>query len=453
MIENIGDSLKYEACHKNYSVLNFFYILYLLFIPLNMPDYIGKKMPFTAYGVSFAFFPFLFVFILVVIKKVFAEKVINPLWFKTFLILFFLCVYSALMGKVYEGEFDLGYFGGDGVTNTLSYSAQLLFFWLIVFVNSEVLKSLSRRTKQIVFLYYALLCIFISILQFMMIYVSPQFKGIYDKVNFLGVFPKSNIVNRITGFGKEPSSLAEILCVFLIPYLIYQYEFNRQKKFMVLAVVLVFVACLSLSTTVYAALLVLFFVYILCILKNREIFKVFPLVAVCLMVVFFALSLNSSDEIRSVVYKAFDLKNQSSAYRYSSVYNDIMIFLTHPFGVGDGNQGYYYLNIYKKFATSGSSEVIKAASRRTTGPIGGGPFGGSLISGYGIIGIIVLILVIRLLFGNVKDVKSTNKPLYNFLTVSTIMFLFLGTVATGVFMNFLFGLIVSCFLEPYESVL
>ena len=102
------------------------------------------------------------------------------------------------------------------------------------------------------------------------------------------------------------------------------------------------------------------------------------------------ISANTIDTLEAVLGKISDVGNQSTAYRTSTLINDIEIFKDYPiFGVGDGNQGFFYAqNLPSWILASGSTEALSALSG-SIGVLNGGAFLPSIISGYGIVGCVL----------------------------------------------------------------
>lgn len=108
----------------------------------------------------------------------------------------------------------------------------------------------------------------------------------------------------------------------------------------------------------------------------------------------------SSTDKESIEYillgKLVDKENGSTATRVSTVCNDMKIFLTYPItGIGNGCQGYFYnsnIPAWTRFA-----EEVQRALNYESGSIsnGGGNFFASYISGYGLVGIVVLLILVK----------------------------------------------------------
>ena len=87
--------------------------------------------------------------------------------------------------------------------------------------------------------------------------------------------------------------------------------------------------------------------------------------------------------------KLFDTSNRSTLTRASTVINDMRIFYDQPLiGCGNGNQGFYY----NENVPAWMDESDEVGMIRKTIPNGGGNFFPSYLSGFGILGIIFLIM-------------------------------------------------------------
>ena len=181
------------------------------------------------------------------------------------------------------------------------------------------------------------------------------------------------------------------------------------------------------------------------------------------IVVLYTLDLNvdtqsASSDKDSIEYillgKLVDKENGSTAMRVSTVCNDMKIFLSYPLtGIGNGCQGYFYNNnipLWTRFA-----EEVQRSLNYESGSIsnGGGNFFASYISGYGLIGIIVLFLLIRQYQIRLKK-SVVNYNIVAEFTFATciIVFLLAGWYVQTIEDNkLMFMLALGC--VPYKNLL
>ena len=181
------------------------------------------------------------------------------------------------------------------------------------------------------------------------------------------------------------------------------------------------------------------------------------------IVVLYTLDLNvdtqsassDKDSIEDILLgKLVDKENGSTAMRVSTVCNDMKIFLSYPLtGIGNGCQGYFYNNnipLWTRFA-----EEVQRSLNYESGSIsnGGGNFFASYISGYGLIGIIVLFLLIRQYQIRLKK-SVVNYNIVAEFTFATciIVFLLAGWYVQTIEDNkLMFMLALGC--VPYKNLL
>ena len=175
-----------------------------------------------------------------------------------------------------------------------------------------------------------------------------------------------------------------------------------------------------------------FVIVVLFILKSQG-NKVFYKEIVGSLIVLMMIVIINPTMFDAQLHKIFDLGNMSTSYRYSVVYNDLRVFVLNPLGVGNGNQGYFYnKNIGQVFVSSGSQEIQNVIDGRA-GIIGGGPLWPSILSGYGIVGILISVYAIMLL---VKRTKSISDPIMRRVLICFCLnFALLGMVASGIHLN------------------
>ena len=160
-----------------------------------------------------------------------------------------------------------------------------------------------------------------------------------------------------------------------------------------------------------------------------------------------------TDSIEYVILgKLLDKENASTAMRVSTVCNDMKIFASYPLtGIGNGCQGYFYNNNIPEW-TKFSTEV-QSLMHYENGSIsnGGGNFFVSYISGYGLIGVFILILLIRQYRFRFKNSIVNHDPILNFtFAVCIIVFLLAGWYVQSIEDNkLMFMLALGC--VPYAG--
>lgn len=253
----------------------------------------------------------------------------------------------------------------------------------------------------------------------------------------------------VTFWGSEPAS-ASILCFWTIPYMTTSilYSSKLKRGFFILANILLCILILSSNSSslliLYAANILLFTMIALK-LKLKRIFFVFSCFLGFIIATFYCLDLNLKSNINNndsqsfsyVIYgKVVDRQNPSTAMRASTIINDMKIFYDYPFtGVGNGNQGFFYRK-NMAFWVQSSEEVQNIMYSTTTIANGGGNFFPAYISGFGLIGIFILIIFI---WKYHKIYKSSflqeNVQLKTIFEIGMILFLFSSWYVVGIKQN------------------
>ncbi len=329
------------------------------------------------------------------------------------------CVFSLLL---FESLGTALYFYTDyqGLfnTNTISVWALQVVKYLYdlygVFYAICMLYSLKTRNwKSIKTAFYIFVAIWIlfGAFQFLVFYLDkPALTAVYDKVNFLGVFASSSLLARIRhnygyfrfyGISPEPSGNAILMVCFMAPiYGVLFWQIWKEKiksKIEIVYICLTFLIYLffmylTKSSSVYSAFAVFVLFYLAIAFYFSELTgrkKAIILVAVGLALLVSILIMSQIKVIADGFRKLFDFTNQSTLYRYSTVYNDLLIFARYPlFGCGDGNQGYFYFDNLADTVFARSGETQEALMGQS-GLLNGGPTCPAYLSGYGLFGIVV----------------------------------------------------------------
>lgn len=246
----------------------------------------------------------------------------------------------------------------------------------------------------------------------------PGFSSLFDFINIGGWFSafENCGAERLTGISSEPAAMSKTLGLLCLPYCYCRATSGGGARYGVAFAALLVLAFMTGSTTVYVTVaFVVLGIAVLNIRKKKSKATILTLCLCCiaLLVLFAYLVSNlegfvNSDFIltlQSVLGKITDTGNQSTAYRNSTIVNDIEIFKDYPiFVVGDGNQGFFYAqNLPSWVLASGSTEALSALSGRI-GILNGGAFLPSILSGYGVLGCVLfggwIVACVRLAFLN-----------------------------------------------------
>lgn len=280
----------------------------------------------------------------------------------------------------------------------------LIFHFASVVYLSNSFSSIRLSDLDTTFEIMSGIVLVFGILEIGMVFRIPGARNVFELVNVGGWIqqPLVGQNSRIAGVCSEPAHMGTVLSMFCLPYHISKIDDKNSLWHRICIAVLLVLACFTFASTVYITVSFL----LLMIAGYKVLFgriNRYDIVAVCivgsLICVFLlfvwlphSVVLRDSElveSIRNTLVKPTNRANQSTAYRLSVIINDYRVFLRYPlFGVGEGNQGFFYAeNVPSWIVSSGTTEAARVISG-SRGVINGGPFLPSLISGYGLVGLI-----------------------------------------------------------------
>lgn len=320
--------------------------------------------------------------------------------FAPFVVIGFLS--SILMSFLLTG--NVGTIAGETPLSAITTGLMwLVFDAAIVFFASHCYAHCTGEFLDRVLDIFLIFVLLVCGVQALVMLGFPGASAIFGLINvgdWLRVF-RDVAFERLVGVGSEPAAMAKTLGLLCLPYCYCRAANGGGARYGIAFALLLLFAFLTKATTVYVT--VAFVLLGILLLhtrktKSRAVIVVVSLVCAAsffaVLVVLFAggqpISANTIDTLEAVLGKISDVGNQSTAYRTSTIINDIEIFKEYPiFGVGDGNQGFFYAqNLPSWVLASGSTEALSALSG-SIGVLNGGSFLPSIISGYGIVGCVL----------------------------------------------------------------
>lgn len=340
-------------------------------------------------------------------------------------------------------------FGETPLTTGLATLCWLACHAGAVIYISHCYSDISNSLLDRLFDFMLVFVLAISILQVGIIVGIPGFRAVYDALNF-GDWLQLSICRyeRLCGVASEPSGMAAVICMLCFPYAASKFLSTHRARYGLSLVLLVFVAYFTYSSTVYVSLLFSLIAFVVVSLSAKGgriprgaiVSLMLALVVALLVGVVAVTSDNVKDNevvssISTLFEKVTDDNNQSTAYRNSTVTNDLKIFLDYPvLGVGEGNQGYFYAdNIDVSVLNSGSLEARNAINGKI-GVLNGGSFLPSLISGFGLVGTLAYVAWV---IGGVRQasrgraVMGSYYQMYLIALVGGLPSLWIGTGFSG----------------------
>lgn len=441
----------------------FFLISFFSFTsPTTLFTVFGREFQFSFYISIFAI-PFFYLSYFFLYKKRSLDRTLRDISI-VFLLLF---ISSIGMSFFYYQRYG-GLFGTTPpqtvIEEAIKYAYDLSMLPYFIYMISLLNKKVIERTINIFILAWILFGLF----QLVAFYInSSGLWQIYDAVDILKcIAGNSALLERIRnnygyfrfyGISSEPAANAILIDAILLPYLVFQVIRKRRKiskaPYALMFLFVLLFGILTISSAVYVGLLIDALYIIFVFFTSKSIKRTWKILFLLGVLGAFTIVI-SVEPLRNIFWKDFIQKifgksNYSTQYRYSTVWNDLCCFAQSPlFGVGDGLQGLFYAENISNTWMAYNSES-QAAIKGERGLLSGGAGIPSIISGFGIFGVV---LIIWLIVGISKRGARKNvhfSAIKHFYLTGLFATLVLLTVANGIHRNV--GLILVLTL-PYISM-
>lgn len=446
------------------------YKIYILFLPFVMSfsvyfSVISELL--GALGKNFSVIPHM-IGILIILYEAFKERKIQTNKIINILFLFILYLnFSSIMSAMYRSE-TLGVLYGESTYGAIKgmliyYTVVfLIFYYNFLMLSKFTLKELNRTMKFILNL-----ILLIGYLQITTLKI-PSVGKLLDFIDVFDVLRNSEfllVMDRITLSGSEPATISLIMNVLLMPYILSKILIGEEKllntiKFLLCIPILFF----SRSSSVYIMTILNLTIFLYLYYKpfskqnlsTRKILFNVSIATILTLILLVTVNLNTSlannEMVQKINYLTFekisDDNNQSTLTRTSTVINDLKISLKYPlFGIGNGMQGYFY-NEHIESEYFYSQEVIDLYNGKS-GIVNGGPFLPAFVSGYGLIGLLFLIIIMRQFFNLAKKRKNELSSYYYMFIISTLTFFIGGIMTADIVSNYI---AIFCMSLPFLKI-
>ncbi len=371
--------------------------------------------------------------------------------------MFLICsITSLLMAIVLYSE--AGTIAGERTIGATSKKILFSIAYIVfVFYGSEVWKLLKKQEIEKIIDISINISLFIGLLQILIIYGFGPATGLYNIINkAFNAWSVELIVrtSRIALLTNEPAYAASYITAFLIPFLLSKFLYDGASgKHLLKLFLCVIVLYFTKSTTGYVLLIVDFVVFLAIYVfvggnkhKRRIAGGLCILLVLIVVVVIVLQNVTVSSTVGQVLDKLLNADNGNSGDRKAMISANMNMLKNYPiFGVGNGNQGFFYRQSVSSLFSS--TYTGKHAFERA-GEIlfDGGPFWLAFLSGYGLVGIILLI---SFLSSSVQTlmINKENAGLFFYFYLITVPVLFANGIAATMgntyFMWFIFGLPVA----------
>lgn len=306
-----------------------------------------------------------------------------------------------------------------GVIGMIIYFFQ---YALMLLYNMRVLTILEKEKIHLIF---HRLCTVLLIIGYTQVLVMNGIGGgIYDRLNFMGILNNSSHLPKLCLTGSEGASAGSIISILVMPVLLSDILIGQNIKSNVIKIILWLIPLyFTNSSTAYIlfAIEMTLFLMLMAFEKKQIVLLLKGLLVTLILVLVLEMILKSLGLLTSEVFeevnyllfeKATDTENGSTISRTVPLLVNWGAFKEYPIlGVGNGLQGYFY---EKYFPTSAfhvaGSDVTEFLKTSKNGISNGGVFFPSLLSGYGIIGCILIVkFIIKTIYvANFKKHKINN---------------------------------------------
>lgn len=327
------------------------------------------------------------------------------------------------------------------------YSIQII---AVIAYNIYIFKNISPG-RIIKIIYYSIVFIIIAGLLQVIISITKNssIADLFVFTDMLGQFGKNYTLasGRVNLLTMEASGAGAFINIFVIPFITvaFAYRLIERKKLIVLLISLIPIAVFSSSSTMLIGILVNFiFITVWYIRKNPDkVIAVLSFQAFIIIICAFMYKDKLNELLYLGFYKIADGKDLSTIHRFSSIYTDMMAFLKYPvLGVGNGIQGFFYIKYLPNWAFK-SLESSAYYYYRTRWP-GSGAFIPTYLSGYGILGVFALIILLISMYKSLKKFKDTQyEHFYSWSLLSIVAFIPLALVSVGIYGEYYFLFILT----------
>jgi len=318
-------------------------------------------------------------------------------------------------------------YGSIGNETSFSAIAGMLIYFtqyaFIIFYNKELFKMITAE-EIIIILDKVVFCLFIlGCLQLAVIIIGSPFIEFHETIDIFNVLYSGSLINsmgRLTLTGSEPASAGVLIGILVLPFIMSKILVGKSVlKNSIYLLLWTIILYNTKSSSAYVITAADFAVFTVLYFRTRKRNAAALMSSIVSGILFILIVIVPNMQIitNSVVFnninyflveKLTDQNNQSTVSRTIPMLVNMGAFTEYPIlGVGNGNQGYFYEKYFPDWGYN-SYDAVNYLHTSRQEISNGALFIPSLLSGYGIIGVIVI--VIYIVKCN-KMVKSKQKEL------------------------------------------
>lgn len=325
-----------------------------------------------------------------------------------------------------------------GIIGMIIYWAQ---YALILFYNYHIYKILTISEMEKTLKTEIVLLLLVGYFQMGVMTFGGQLARIYDQIDILDLLNDSQNLPKLSLTGSEGAYTGYIIGTLVLPYIYARNLACRTKRGILLSVLLWLpIIYMSFSSGAYILCFLTTIGYLFFYIKTRGFSKsiitvVGLIILIGVIILFFGndllnvLPTDISNNIRYLLFeKIQDNDNGSTVLRSIPFYYNWGAFTEYPFiGVGNGLQGYFL----EKYLPA-SMAVVKGVDtaglmkRWTSGISNGSLFWPSILSGYGLVGVLLVLIYIIKSERLLRTKKNQLGTMYYMYRLSLIGVIFAG---------------------------
>lgn len=437
--------------------------LYLFLLPVRMiSPFLGFANLFHGAALYFDFLLNILGIAVYLVEHRFVLKISNSnsdRAFKTFgltvCLLNLMSLVMAIITQITRGS----YAGETAFSGILGMEIYFFQYVLMIAYNRRIFHVLSEDEIKRVLSGVCWCLLILGYYQILVLTFEGVFRSILNAVDVFHILWPETTMWKLSLTGKEGADAGNMFGIFVLPFLLGQL-LDERKKGKALVQILLWIPPLVMmkSTSAYLMVLASAFGFLMCLYSGNARKRLFifcgGLLIIALLLIFGDTLVNLlPTDIRYLIFgKALDFTNGSTVARLVPLVTNWNAFLQEPIiGVGNGLQGYYYIEFFPDWARNvAGSDVMTFYNTAKNEIINGGLFLPGLLSGYGIVGIGLIIHVIHSMKSRLYQMRDTSTFAYNFfrIAVPAIIVCGLQTEFSG---NYLIWFVIGLPFIEYEG--
>jgi hypothetical protein len=221
---------------------------------------------------------------------------------------------------------------------------------------------------------------------------------------------------------------------------------EEKKKAPIIKLIMVIGTLVFVSSSAAYVVTLISISYLLIKYMKKHIAKIVKMIPIILfgLITLFTYYWNkivSSNIIYLMFSKVSDTDNLSTIQRSITVFTNFKIFSDYPIsGVGMGNQGFLYAEYFPKWGYKSIEYQPYLTGERWPGE---GGFLPSYVAGYGLVGIVILVVIMVMVVRSIKQFPSTMQYTKDYCIIGIVNFFVLSVYTTNIFGNYVIAFLLA----------